>query len=60
MWFQGLKPHCFLLFLTTLLNFYEPLNRRKPIIHLIQLKCRALSVVPASLRYLNAEGSLIR
>ena len=60
MWFQGLKPHCFYVFLTTLLYLDEPFYRRKTIIHSIQLKCRALVVDPANLRYLNAEGSLIR
>ena len=35
----------------------EPLVRRKPIISLIQLKCRALGVIMPNLRHRNAEGS---
>ena len=38
----------------------EPLVRRKPIIFLIQLKCRALGVIMPNLRHRIAEGSPIR
>ena len=49
-----------ILFFIFLFDCTEPLVQRKPIISLIQPKCRALSVVQASPRLIYAEGSLIR